>query len=107
MKTAATWVMAIVLFAFGALGCGSDPEEGADGARGPAGEAGARGPAGEPGAAGAVGPAGAPGKDRAQGPAGKDGGGGPISGSRLKARYRKADDGSREYIPGAWFDSQL
>ena len=30
----------------------------------------------------------------------------PIDGSRLKARYRVADDGSKEYLSGVWFDSQ-
>jgi hypothetical protein len=29
-----------------------------------------------------------------------------TSGSRLKARYHTGDDGSREYLPGQWFDSQ-
>jgi hypothetical protein len=30
----------------------------------------------------------------------------PTSGSRLRARYRLAGDGSKEYLPGSWFDSQ-
>lgn len=30
----------------------------------------------------------------------------PVSGSRLKAKYRLADDGSKEYIAGNWYDSQ-
>ena len=30
----------------------------------------------------------------------------PVSGSRLKAKYRIADDGSKEYLAGSWYDSQ-
>lgn len=30
----------------------------------------------------------------------------PQSGGRLKAQYRLGDDGSKEYLAGAWFDSQ-
>jgi len=30
----------------------------------------------------------------------------PTSGTRLKAKYRTGDDGSKAYIPGVWFDSQ-
>lgn len=30
----------------------------------------------------------------------------PESGSRLKAKYRTGDDGSKAYLPGVWFDSQ-
>ncbi len=30
----------------------------------------------------------------------------PESGSRLKASYRIADDGSKEYVPGSWYDTQ-
>jgi hypothetical protein len=30
----------------------------------------------------------------------------PMSGTRLRARYRLGDDGSKEYLPGSWFDSQ-
>jgi hypothetical protein len=41
------------------------------------------------------------------GPAGKDGAGAASSGSRLKVRYRLGEDGSREPIPGGWWDSQL
>ncbi len=110
-----------ILACFG-LGCGSDPANGVDGARGPAGVAGvqgAKGEAGEPGLAGdvgpagPVGPAGAPGAIGPAGAAGAvgqqgiPGSGGAISGARLKARYRLGDDGSREYIAGGWFDSQL
>jgi hypothetical protein len=29
----------------------------------------------------------------------------PVSGSRLKAKYRVAEDGSKEHLPGAWYDS--
>jgi hypothetical protein len=29
-----------------------------------------------------------------------------VSGSRLKARFRMADDGSKEYLAGSWYDSQ-
>jgi hypothetical protein len=29
----------------------------------------------------------------------------PQSGTRLKAVYRVADDGSKEFVPGAWFDT--
>jgi hypothetical protein len=29
----------------------------------------------------------------------------PTDGSRLKAQYMIADDGSKEYVPGAWFDT--
>jgi hypothetical protein len=31
----------------------------------------------------------------------------PISGSRLRANYRLGSDGSKEYLPGSWFDSML
>lgn len=30
----------------------------------------------------------------------------PTSGSRLKAKYRVADDGSKAYLPYEWFDSE-
>lgn len=30
----------------------------------------------------------------------------PISGSRLKAKFRMGDDGSKAYLPYVWFDSQ-
>ena len=30
----------------------------------------------------------------------------PTSGRRLKAQYRLGDDGSKEYLPGTWFDAQ-
>lgn len=102
--------MLAVLLALTLAGCGGDPVPGVDGARGPAGAVGAPGAKGDPGErgpAGDVGPAGAVGEPGAVGPAGKDGGGGPISDARLKARYRVADGGAREYIPGAWFDSTL
>ncbi len=29
----------------------------------------------------------------------------PQSGTRLKATFRTGDDGSKEYVPGVWFDS--
>ena len=29
----------------------------------------------------------------------------PISGTRLKARFRLATDGAKEYLPGTWYDS--
>jgi hypothetical protein len=31
----------------------------------------------------------------------------PISGTRLKARYWQGADGSKSYIDGAWYDSEL
>jgi hypothetical protein len=31
----------------------------------------------------------------------------PISGSRLRANYRLGSDGSKEYLPGSWFDTML
>jgi hypothetical protein len=102
------WLMVGVgLLAFSVLGCGSDPEVGPDGARGPAGVDGAPGPAGAPGAAGPQGSPGIAGAVGPQGPAGKDGVGGPSSGTRLKVRYRLGDDGSKEPIPGGWWDSQM
>jgi hypothetical protein len=30
----------------------------------------------------------------------------PQSGSRLKPNYRVGDDGSKEYVPGSWWDTQ-
>lgn len=30
----------------------------------------------------------------------------PTSGSRLKAKYRTADDGSKEYLSSLWYDSE-
>ena len=30
----------------------------------------------------------------------------PVSGARLKARFRTGSDGSKEYLPGSWWDSQ-
>jgi len=30
----------------------------------------------------------------------------PVSGSRLKAKYRSGDDGSKAYLPYLWYDSQ-
>ena len=80
-------------------GCGSDPEPGADGARGPAGAVGERGPAGEPGAPG---PAGAAGKDGAPGPVGPENAT-TRSGSRIRARYLLGADGSRQWL--SWTDT--
>lgn len=87
-------------------GCGSDPLPGRDGQQGLPGRDGAPGAAGMTGAAGAQGPAGAPGAKGDPGAKGVDGKGGPIDGSRLKAMYRKGEDGSRDYT-GAWWDGQL
>lgn len=30
----------------------------------------------------------------------------PLPGSRLKPKFRRGDDGAKEYIQGLWFDSQ-
>jgi len=30
----------------------------------------------------------------------------PVSGSRLKAKFRTSDDGSKEYLSGVWYDSE-
>jgi hypothetical protein len=30
----------------------------------------------------------------------------PVSGARLKAKYRSGADGSKAYLPGSWYDSQ-
>jgi hypothetical protein len=30
----------------------------------------------------------------------------PVNGSRLKAKYRTGDDGSKEYLSGIWYDSE-
>ncbi|MFO0588813.1 MAG: hypothetical protein U0441_14785 [Polyangiaceae bacterium] len=30
----------------------------------------------------------------------------PVSGSRLKAKYRVGEDGSKSYLPYVWYDSQ-
>lgn len=81
--------LALVIFV---VGCGSDPEVGAAGARGPVGEVGevgAAGPAGAKGDPGAQGPAGAPGKDASPG---------TVGGSRLKTQYLAGPDGSRVFL---------
>lgn len=31
----------------------------------------------------------------------------PVSGSRLKAKFRAAEDGSKEFLPYLWYDSEL
>lgn len=59
----------------------------------PEGEAGAPGDPGVAGKDGVPGPAGSPGKDST------------VSGSRLRAVYRKTEDGAREAI--GWFDTKL
>ena len=103
MTTMETVLVSGVVLAFFAVGgCGSDPEAGAQGERGPVGAVGA---AGAEGPAGAQGELGAAGKDGAPGAAGKDGADGAKDGSRLHALHFVADDGAQ--IPAGWLDTQL
>ena len=88
------------------IGCGSDPLPGRDGQQGLPGRDGAPGAPGMAGAVGAQGPAGPQGAKGEAGAKGGDGKGGPIDGTRLRAMYRKGEDGSRDYT-GTWWDSAL
>lgn len=87
-------VVLIAMGMVGLVGCG-----GQEGPQGPAGEPGATGPAGKEGAKGATGATGP------MGPAGPAGPGVAVSGSRLKARTRTGEDGSKAFE--GWYDSQL
>lgn len=61
------------------------------------------GPHGERGPAGVAGPRGERGADGAPGSVGEDGASVVVDGSRLKARWRVAEDGARE--PIGWLDT--
>ena len=92
------------------FGSGEQGPRGEQGRQGPAGEDGKDGAPGEPG--GPPGPKGEPGPvgpQGPQGPQGEPGSGGSsapdASGSRIKLRYLKGEDGSRRFV--GFFDSQL
>lgn len=90
-----------------AAGCGMAGPAGPQGETGPKGEQGPIGETGPMGPQGNTGPAGKDGKDGLEGPAGapgKDGKNALGSGSRLKARYLAAPDGSTQQI--GFYDSQ-
>jgi hypothetical protein len=81
------------------------------GKTGPAGVNGLRGIAGPPGSQGEQGPPGVPGPAGEKGDPGEQGPPGDpaaavtVSGARLRARYIKGGDGSKQFV--GWFDAQL